>query len=374
MRIYKNKTVFEESLDRIRWLFDEFENVVVCDSGGKDSTVIFHLCLMVAKEKNRLPLRVMWLDQEAEWQATVDQIRLHMYDPDVEPYWYQMPFRLFNATSSKDHWLQCWDPEAEALWVHPKDPVSIRENTFGSDRFAKLFVKIPTGQWPGQKTVMVGGVRAEESPVRWTGLTYAETYKGETWGNAKGAKEGVFSMYPIYDWSYTDIWKAILDNGWPYCSLYDAMYARGTPIQKMRVSNVHHETAVHSLFFLPEVEPETWNRLTARLEGIDMANKMGKANYVPTVLPFMFRSWPEYRDYLVDKLIDNPDWKQRFAKWWVLLDAKNKACGSAVLPEAILVGAEVRAILLNDWEGVTLHNLRSTLSKRAKLVKLGELV
>jgi len=75
MKIYSKQTVYEAALDRIRFIFDEFPNVIVGVSGGKDSTVVFQLALIVAREKNRLPLKTMFLDQEAEWQATIDQIK-----------------------------------------------------------------------------------------------------------------------------------------------------------------------------------------------------------------------------------------------------------------------------------------------------------
>lgn len=35
MKIYSNKTVYEAALDRIRFLFDEFPNIIVGVSGGK---------------------------------------------------------------------------------------------------------------------------------------------------------------------------------------------------------------------------------------------------------------------------------------------------------------------------------------------------
>ena len=53
-KVYLNKTVYEESLDRIRFVFDEFPNVVVCFSGGKDSTVCLELSLIVAAFKSSL--------------------------------------------------------------------------------------------------------------------------------------------------------------------------------------------------------------------------------------------------------------------------------------------------------------------------------
>ena len=117
MKIYSNKTVLEAALERIRFLFDEFPNIIVGVSGGKDSTVVYNLALQVAREKNRLPLKCLFVDQEAEWEATIDTITEIMENPDVEPKWYQMPIKLFNATSTTDHWLMCWDKKEEHRWM-----------------------------------------------------------------------------------------------------------------------------------------------------------------------------------------------------------------------------------------------------------------
>ena len=43
MKMYLNKTVFDAAKERISWLFDNFENVIVGVSGGKDSTVVLNL-------------------------------------------------------------------------------------------------------------------------------------------------------------------------------------------------------------------------------------------------------------------------------------------------------------------------------------------
>lgn len=58
--IYLENNVFDEALERIRFVFDNHEDILVGFSGGKDSTVLFHLALIVAKEKNRLPLKVFF--------------------------------------------------------------------------------------------------------------------------------------------------------------------------------------------------------------------------------------------------------------------------------------------------------------------------
>lgn len=352
MKIYGRKNVFDAALARIRWIFDEFPNVICNVSGGKDSTVIFNLMLQVAREKNRLPLKCMFVDQEAEWQATIDQIRLIMEHPDVEPMWFQVPIRLFNATSTQEHWLHCWDEAEKERWMRPQEEYSYKVNKYGTDRFVKLFDAILAHEFHDTKTCNVAGVRTEESPVRALGLTTAITYKYVTWGRIVNKKLGHYNLYPIYDWSYIDVWKAIQDNGWHYNAIYDAQYRYGIPIKDMRVSNVHHETALGSLFYAQEVEPETYVKLTQRISGIDMAAKMGDDDYYVNELPPMFSSWPEYRDYLLEKLITDPKWragmKSRFDKMQVMY-------GEAPFVQK-MYKEQINSILANDWECIKVGN------------------
>jgi predicted phosphoadenosine phosphosulfate sulfurtransferase len=352
MRIYRSVSVFDAAIERIRWLFDEFPNVICSVSGGKDSTVIFHLCLQVAREKGRLPLKVLWFDQEAEWQATVDMVSEWMRHPDTEPLWFQMPIRLFNATSATDHWLDCWNLAKRDDWVHPQVDISLKDNTYGTDRFHHLFDAVITQRYLGIPTANIGGVRAEESPGRLVGLTYAPKYKWVTWGKRLGNSREHFTFYPIYDWSYTDVWKAIVSNHWRYNRIYDAQYRYGIPVPHMRVSNVHHETAVNALWYMQELEPDTYERLVRRVGGIDMAGKMGRSDYFVSSLPSMFGSWREYRDYLLEHLVLRPEWRDSFRKWFQRHD---NAFGEQ-LGDAKYI-AQVNAILVNDWEGVVMGNM-----------------
>lgn len=349
MKIYSEKTVWEASLDRIRWLFDEFPNIVVSTSGGKDSTVVLELALIVAREKGRLPLKVFFLDQEAEWQATIDMVRDIMGRPEVEPLWFQIPFRIFNATSRDTNWLDAWAPDKRAVWMREKEPVSFKENVYGVDRFAKLFEVIPTHLFPGVATAYLAGVRTEESPIRFVSLTHDPTYKGRTWGKVLSAKHQHFTFYPIYDWAFSDVWGAIAKNGWRYNRLYDIQHRYGMQHRNMRVSNVNHETAVHSLFYMQEVEPDTWERLTARLPGVDSAGKAGADDYFKRELPPVFSSWKEYRNYLLEKLITKQEWRdslrEKFERHDFLYEDE---VGDKIHK------IHVACIIANDWEGAKL--------------------
>jgi predicted phosphoadenosine phosphosulfate sulfurtransferase len=192
-------------------------------------------------------------------------------------------------------------------------------------------------------------VRAEESPARLKGLTSYETYKGETWGKVEDKRRQHVTMYPIYDWSYTDVWKAIHDNGWPYCKLYDYMYQYGVPVANMRVSNVHHETAVRQLFFLQEIEGETGNRITSRLSGINTAGQLREQFMTPKELPPMFSDWYEYRDHLLENLVPDPKTREYFRRTFASYDARY---AEEIKPA--LVKTQIACILANDYHGTKL--------------------
>ena len=353
MKYYSKQNVKDAAIERIEWLFDEFPNITVGFSGGKDSTVVFYLALEVARRKNRLPLTVMFIDQEAEWQATIDQVRIVMTHPDVNPRWYQMPFRLFNATSADEHWLQCWDPAEEHRWMRERETYSVHENVYGCDRFSDLFNAIMKTEYPNERACLIGGVRTEESPSRMVGLTHTPTYKWATWGKVLNKKLGHVTMYPIYDWSYMDVWKYIHDNGLPYNDIYNTQYRYGMGPRDMRVSNIHHETAMQHLFYMQEAEPETYERLTARIAGIDAAAHLGHKDFFAIKeLPSMFGSWIEYRDYLLENLIENEVWKAKWRKRFAKDDVFY-----AKLGEEKVCRIHINSILTNDWEHIKIINM-----------------
>jgi len=314
-KIHLNKNVYDATLDRIRYLFDEFDTVSVGISGGKDSTVVFNLAMQVAKEKKKLPLHVLFIDQEAEWNFTIDEVRKIMYRKDVKPYWYQMPIHIENATSNIVNSLYCWEEGKDKDWIRPKEKISIKENTYGVEWWKGIFDAIFIKDFPKGTHCNLSGVRTEESPGRFIGLTSQHTYKGITWGTKSASKTNHFAFYPLYDWSYTDIWKAIYDNKWSYNKLYDYQYRYGTPIQNMRVSNLHHETAVRALFYLQEIDGDLYNKLVERLPGVDTAGKMGFDDFWVKKLPFMFNTWAEYRDHLIKHLVHKEDWKKDINKF-----------------------------------------------------------
>ncbi|OCX83279.1 hypothetical protein A6O26_07490 [Acidithiobacillus thiooxidans] len=114
-KTYLPMDVYTAARQRMERVFDDFPNVYLSFSAGKDSGVMLNLALEVAHEKDCLPLNVLILDLEAQYQHTADYIQRVADNPDVNLHWVCLPLHLRNAVSQiQPHWM-CWDPDAKDL-------------------------------------------------------------------------------------------------------------------------------------------------------------------------------------------------------------------------------------------------------------------
>lgn len=91
------KNVFDMALDRIRRVYDLFDHVQISFSGGKDSTAVLNLCHIVAQERGRLPLDVVFWDEEAIHPETVDYVARVSRCDWVRMRWFCLPVKHVNA-------------------------------------------------------------------------------------------------------------------------------------------------------------------------------------------------------------------------------------------------------------------------------------
>lgn len=350
-RSYIGKNVYEAALDRIRWVFDEFEDIAVGFSGGKDSTVTLEMALTVAREKNRLPIDVVFLDQEAEWQCVIDYIRSVMDRDEVNCRWLQIPFKMTNNTSTTSQWLYAWEEGGD--WLRDKEPDAITENIYGTDRFHAMFPAYAKAHYPKKPFAYLAGVRGEESFARRISLTSSATYKHVTWGRVETKSLNHYAFYPLYDWTTTDIWKSIHDNKWSYTKLYDYMYQYGVSITNMRVSNVHHESSLKALWWMQEIERDTWNKLTSRLDGINTCAQL-QNDFIKARLPPMFDDWKEYRNHLLDNLIEDQEQRQKYYKTFDLFEARYPAEDTELITK--MMKEMCQTVMLNDRDCTKLGN------------------
>lgn len=216
-RIYLQMTVKEAARMRITWIFDNFTNVVVSVSGGKDSTVLFDLVYKEAQRRSRY-IKAFFLDQEVEYKSTIEVMRDIMYRPLVEQLWYQCPIRMTNATSYKQRFLNAWG-EGEQ-WMREKEPGSIHVNHLGADRFYS-FIQAVEAQFSTDTAILVG-LRTEESLNRYRAMIKNPAIEGISWSSK--TKNGAVKLYPLYDFAFEDIWTYIAREHLVYNKIYDFIF------------------------------------------------------------------------------------------------------------------------------------------------------
>ena len=102
-----NKNVLEAAQERIAYVFDNFENVIVSISGGKDSTVLAHLALLESIKRNK-KVGLFFLDEEVVYKATIEQVEylMSLYPENTTRYWLQILFNLTNSFNIFNRLLQ----------------------------------------------------------------------------------------------------------------------------------------------------------------------------------------------------------------------------------------------------------------------------
>jgi len=302
-KVYLHKNVLQAAQERIAWLFDRYSTIVVSVSGGKDSTVTFELAWRHAREIGR-DVHVFFLDQEVEYASTIEVIK-NIYDrPNVICHWWQTPFKTTNATSYSDPLLHVWEPGVE--WMRAKDPRSFQEPLpiprLAENRATFYHVVEHAERMWGEDAAILIGLRSEESLNRYGAVTRNPAIPDVKWSSKSTGKAVKF--YPIYDWTFEDIWTYIGNEKVTYNRAYDWMYVKGFRIPEMRVSHLIHEKAFRCLPTLHEFEPDTYERLIRRIAGIHVAARYADESLIfdSKKLPQAFSNWLDYRDFLLSTL------------------------------------------------------------------------
>ena len=73
LKQYSDVNVYDAAVARVKYTFDKYEKIYVSYSGGKDSTVMFHLMLDEAIKRNR-KVGILIIDLEAQYNWTISHI------------------------------------------------------------------------------------------------------------------------------------------------------------------------------------------------------------------------------------------------------------------------------------------------------------
>ena len=313
---YLAKNVYEALQERLEFIFQEFENIYISFSGGKDSGLLLNLLLDFRRE--HYPDRTIGMfhqDFEAQYSVTTEYITktFERFKDEVEPYWVCLPMATRTALSSYEMYWFPWDDKKQELWVRPmpKFPYVINlNNPFNHYRYrmhqedlAKQFGRHYKETHGGGKTVCLLGMRADESLMRYSGfLNKKYGYKGTCW-ITKQFKD-VWCASPLYDWSVNDVWAANYKFHYEYNGLYDLYYKAGLTPDQMRVASPFNDYSKDSLNLYRIIDPQIWTKLVGRVRGANFGAIYGRTKamgYRSITLP-EGHTWESYTRFLLDTL------------------------------------------------------------------------
>lgn len=333
-RIYKQQNVYDAAMDRIDFIFNNFERIYLSFSGGKDSGVMLNLALDYMKKNNirdkKLGIQIM--DNEANYEYSLDFMHkiLQKNREYLDIYWCCLPITLPCTVSAYEVDWQCWGVNDEHRWIRPLPKedyiVHFNNHPFGDlfvedmhyDEFWDMFA-----EWysQGKTCANLIGIRTQESLNRFRAIMNdaKETFHGKQW--TKKNTEHTYNVYPIYDWRTSDIWTANAKFEWDYNKLYDTFYMAGVPVEKMRVASPFMSESKSSLNLYRVIDGHTWARLCARVSGANFIATYGKQlNYNSFKLP-EGHTWKSFVKFLLSTLPDesSANFKARFIqsiKFW----------------------------------------------------------
>lgn len=101
-----------------------------------------------------------------------------------------------------------------------------------------------------------------------------------------------------------DIWTANGKFGWDYNHLYDLFYKAGVPLSKQRICQPYGDDQRIGLNLFRAVEPETWERVVARVVGANFGNIYagGKLLGYRTIKLPAGHTWQSYTKFLLATL------------------------------------------------------------------------
>lgn len=324
--------VYTESVNRVKFAFDNFERLYVSFSAGKDSTVMLHIVADEAKKRG-VKFGVLIVDLEGQYKLTIEHIyaMIEEYKDLIDLYWVCLPLHLRNAVSVYEPFWLCWDEERKSDWIREAPSQGITDiNYFHFFHKGMEFEEfVPEfGEWysQGKTTACLVGIRADESLNRYRTIASNTkiTFKEKQYTTK--VTENVFNFYPIYDWKTEDIWIYHAKNTEKrYNHLYELMHKAGLSISQQRICQPYGDDQRRGLWLFHLIEPETWAKVVSRVNGANSGalyvNESGAINGYNDIKKPDNHTWKSFSILFLNSLpkVTQEHFLNKiftFEKWW----------------------------------------------------------
>lgn len=311
------KNVYELTQERLKMIFEEFDNIYISFSGGKDSGVLLNLCIDYIRQNSlKRKIGIFHMDYEVQYSMTIDYVnRVLETNRDIlDVYRICVPFRVTTCTSMYQSYWRPWDEQKKEAWVRemPKDAMKVDKFPFYNRKMWDYDFQIEFSRWlhlqkAARRTCCLVGIRTQESYNRWRTIYRGvkKQYKNCMWSTE--IDENVYNLYPLYDWKTEDIWVANGKFGWDYNKLYDLYYQAGVSLDRQRVASPFINEAIESLALYKVIDPDTWGKMIGRVNEIGFAGLYGNthaAGRKSIRLPEGY-TWKSFMEFLLSTLTEH---------------------------------------------------------------------
>lgn len=318
-KIYLEKNVLDATLERLEFIFNNFEHIYFSVSGGKDSSVMVQLANRIAKKLNRT-FDILFIDLEAQYRLTIEHVEELKHLSQVRDFYHiALPLALRNAVSVlQPKWI-CWEEESRHLWVRdlPENSITISNCPFSwfrkgeeFEEFILQFASWYQEKWNGESVACGIGIRSDESLNRFRTIIDTEnkiTYQDKQWTTKLRIGMNyldIYNFYPIYDWRTEDIWGAVSQLDLLYNEIYELMYKNGLNIHEQRLCQPYGDDQRNGLDQFRALEYETWEKVVNRVNGVNFGNiycRTSALGNLRTSKP-KFMNWKEYTIFLLESI------------------------------------------------------------------------
>lgn len=309
------KNVYQNAISRLQILIQEFDQIYISFSGGKDSGVLLNLYMqcMAQYAPDKRPV-IFHMDYEVCYQKTDEYISrtLQQYRDSADIYHICVPFKVNTCTSMFQSYWRPWDEDKQDLWVRqlPEKCYTKKDFDFYDEEMWDYEFQFHFARWLHQKnrakrTCCLVGIRTQESHNRWRAIynnNRNAMYRSYKW--TSHIQNDIYNAYPIHDWKTTDVWTANGKFGWDYNRLYDLYFQAGISIERQRVASPFLCEARESLRLYKIIDPDMWGRMIGRVNGVNFTGLYGGTHAMARRkinLPSGF-TWEKYMHFLLATL------------------------------------------------------------------------
>lgn len=248
---YLDIDVLEAAKERISNIYDRFDTVAVCLSGGKDSLATTYLAKHEANKRGKR-VEVVFRDEELIPDSIVDFLSSYRHLPWLNFHWFCIPLKSTKYILGKTYEYVQWDKNRPHVRPMPEWGIKLEPD---DDR---IFDQYTADAYIAQRfrgsVAMLTGIRADESLMRLRSVLNRLTEPYIV--NTKTPKVKIGK--PIYDWSENDVFKYLGENTAGWCEHYDKQFYADVAL---RVSTPLHPEQAKRLGDLRAIDPEFYDRV-----------------------------------------------------------------------------------------------------------------